>query len=66
MAKVSSPFIDVKPEKVHLKDEYYAQAKAQFISCIKMLNQHNIIVDSVLMEKLRVDIKSHYKAIEGF
>jgi len=64
MAKVgSSPFVE---EKIHLKDEYYAQAKAQFISCIKLLNQHNIVVDSSLLEKIIHDIKSHYKAIEGF
>lgn len=65
MAKVSSPFVK-SDESIHLKDDYYKQAKEQFISCIKLLRQHNVNVDDELMEKVRRDIKSHYKAIEVF
>lgn len=66
MAKIVSPFVAKEVEKVHLKDDYYKQAKEQFISCIKLLRQHNVNVDDELMEKVRRDIKSHYKAIEVF
>lgn len=67
MAKVvQSPFVKQQEERIHLKDEYYKQAKEQFVSCIKLLRLHNVNVDEHLIEKIRLDIKSHYKAVEGF
>lgn len=64
IAKGSSPF--KQEEKIHLKDQYYALAKAEYIKVLKALANAYVTVTPQMRESIIHDIKSHYKSLETF
>jgi hypothetical protein len=64
IAKGSSPF--KKEERIHLKDEYYALAKAEYIKVLKVLTSAYITVTPQMRESIISDIKTHFKSLETF
>jgi hypothetical protein len=64
IAKGSSPF--KQEEKIHLKDQYYTLAKAEYIKVLKALANAYVTVTPQMRESIIRDIKSHYKSLETF
>ena len=64
IAKGSSPF--KQEERIHLKDQYYALAKAEYITVLKALAKANVTVTDSMRTSIIHDIKSHYKSLETF
>ena len=63
----ASPFLPPKIEtQIHLKDDYYALAKADYIELLHALAKANINVTPTMRESIIHDIKSHYKSIQEF
>lgn len=62
--KKSSPFKG--EEKIHLKDQYYALAKAEYIKVLKALASAYVTVTPQMRKSIIHDIKSHYKSLETF
>lgn len=67
IAKGSSPFKKEEPnDRIHLKDQYYALAKAEYIKVLKALGNAYVTVTPQMRESIIHDIKSHYKSLETF
>jgi len=64
IAKGSSPF--KQEESIHLKDQYYALAKAEYINVLKALAKAYVTVTPQMRESIIRDIKTHYKSLETF
>lgn len=64
IAKGASPF--KKEERIHLKDQYYALAKAEYIKVLKALANAYVTVTPQMRESIINDIKSHFKSLETF
>lgn len=64
ITKGNSPFKE--EERIHLKDQYYALAKAEYIKVLKALTNAYVTVTPQMRELIIHDIKSHYKSLETF
>ena len=61
----SSPFKKTE-DKIHLKDVYYAEAKAEYIKLLKALADAHVTVTDSMRVSIINDIKTHYKSLETF
>jgi len=67
IAKGASPFKKEEANtRIHLKDEYYALAKAEYIKLLKAMAGANVTVTDSMRVSIIHDIKSHYKSLETF
>ncbi len=66
IAKGASPFKKEEANHIHLKDTYYALAKAEYIKLLKAMASANVTVTDSMRVSIIHDIKSHYKSLETF
>ena len=61
-----SIFVEPAVVNVHLKDDYYKQARTEYIDILKYIGAKGIPLTTEAVEAIKVSIKQHYSSIQGF